>query len=70
VFLVEMWKKLICWLFGKWLIIFMLSVLIHPEVLDEVPGPSNIDTTVPRKRRRLVASCRNCGFQADHEVHF
>ena len=48
----------------------MLSVLVHPEVLDEVPGPSNIDTAVSRKKRRLVASCRNCGFLANHKVYF
>ena len=61
-----MWKKLICWLFGKWLIIFMLSVLVHPEVLDEVPGPFNTETRP--KRRRVVAQCKTCGFKVDTEV--
>ena len=59
------WKQVL----SKWLLIFVLLVLVTPECVDkELLGPSNVLPMARRKRRR--ADCRTCGFTAYDQVNF
>ena len=55
------------WLLSKWLLLFILTVLVNPGLLQDLAGPSNEDCLNSRTRR-TVASCRECNFKAYSEV--
>ena len=61
---IPMWK----WMRSKWLLVFVVSVLVLPELLKDTAGPSNSETGNVRKRRKIVAQCRRCDFRAETEV--
>ena len=56
-------RRLVC----KWFLLFILSVLVQPELLDTTTGPDNQDSCHLRKRK-IVGYCRKCDFRAETEV--
>ena len=61
---IPMWK----WMRSKWLLLFVVSVLVLPELLRDTAGPANSENSNARKRRKMVAQCRRCDFRAETEV--
>ena len=57
------------WLLSKGLVVFVLTVLVTPGLLEDNPGagPSNEDELKCRKKR-LIAICKKCDFRAQTEV--
>ena len=51
----------------KWLLLLILTVLVNPGLLKDMPGPSNEECLNSRTRRK-VALCKNCNFKAHTEV--
>ena len=56
------------WLLSKWLLLFILTILVNPGLLkNDMPGPSN-EECLNSRTRRTVAVCKNCNFKAYTEV--
>ena len=57
------------WLLSKGLVVFVLTVLVTPGLLEDNPGagPSNEEELKCRKKR-LIAICKKCDFRTQTEV--
>lgn len=56
-------------LISKWLFLFVISVLVLPELVSDAAGPSNENSCNLRKRR-IVGYCKKCNYRAETEVAF
>ena len=62
-----MGKGLYGWLLSKWFFVFILSVLVLPELLEVTPGPSN-EESCHLKKRKIIGYCNKCNYRAETEV--